>query len=99
MGQARLCGREDLRIRASHRRRSGPRDGDEQGPDPTSGLSHVFFGLLSLGVATTGLELPPIGYGTSGDETDVVWTDSVAAAPEPAPRFSSSMREARSPDT
>ncbi|MFC5369100.1 aldo/keto reductase [Salinirubrum litoreum] len=28
----------------------------------------------------TGLELPPIGYGTSGDETDAVWTDSVAAA-------------------
>lgn len=26
------------------------------------------------------LELPPIGYGTSGDETGDVWTDSVAAA-------------------
>jgi 2,5-diketo-D-gluconate reductase B len=28
----------------------------------------------------TGLDLPPIGYGTSGDETDAVWTASVAAA-------------------
>lgn len=28
----------------------------------------------------TTLELPPIGYGTSGDETGDVWTDSVAAA-------------------
>ena len=28
----------------------------------------------------TGLDLPPMGYGTSGDETDAVWTDSVADA-------------------
>jgi 2,5-diketo-D-gluconate reductase B len=46
---------------------------------PTA-LPHAFFNLLSLYVVMSGFELPPIGYGTSGDETDAVWTDSVATA-------------------
>lgn len=41
---------------------------------------HMSFVVTSFSVSVTDRELPPIGYGTSGDEDGDVWTDSVAEA-------------------
>ncbi|EJN61397.1 hypothetical protein HSB1_04380 [Halogranum salarium B-1] len=41
---------------------------------------HTPFIALAVATAVTNLDLPAIGYGTSGDEDGDAWTDSVATA-------------------